>query len=205
MKKFLLILSFFIAGSWVNAQANTEKDFQQSVLQLNTSKTKSDYDTLFQKFSKFSETKTSERWQAYYYAAVSMYLKTELQLNQTTHEDLPGSNALAGKFANAALNSQQNNAEVNILIGLIYFQRMQINGSSDTHKEMEVVSQAIAKAEATSPNNPRLAILKARIKEKSGNKADADILLQKAKSGFDSKNATSSPNPTWGRQLISNK
>ena len=201
MKKLLLILGFFVAGSWANAQTYTEKDFQQSVLQINTAKTKNEYDNLFQKFSKFTGTKTSERWQAYYYAAVSMYLKTELQLNQTMHEDLPGANALARKFAKGALNSQQNNAEANILLGLIYFQKMQISGSQDP-QDMEVITQTIAKAETTSSNNPRLAILKAIIKEKAGDKADAEKLFQKAISGFDSKNSTHSALPTWGKQLI---
>ncbi|MBK1894454.1 tetratricopeptide repeat protein [Chryseobacterium paridis] len=201
MKKFLLILGFFVVGSWANAQSYSEKDFQQSVLQINTAKTKSDYDNLFQKFSKFTGNKTSERWEAYYYAAVSMYLKIEGQLNQTVHEDLPGGNAVARKFAKGALNSQQDNAEANILLGLIYFQKMQINGSQDP-QDMEVITKSIAKAEAASPNNLRLAILKARLKEKSGDKANAEKLLQKAASGFDSKNSTGKPSPTWGRQLI---
>lgn len=202
MKKFLLILGFLVAGSWANAQTNTEKDFQQTVLQVNTAKTKSDYDNLFQKFSKFSGTKTSERWEAYYYAAVSMYLKTEMQLDKTMHEDLPGSNALALKFAKGALNSQQNNAEANTLLGLIYFQKIQIGASKDTQKDLEIISQAIAKAEASAPNNPRLAILKARMKEKSGDKSSAEVLLKKATSGLDGKNSQGGAAPTWGRQLI---
>lgn len=201
MKKLLLILSFFVAGIFANAQSYTEKDFQQSVLQINNAKTKTEYDNLFQKFSKFTSTKTSERWLAYYYAAVSMYLKTEVQINQTTHEDLSASNGLAAKFANGALSSQQDNAEVNILIGLIYFQKIQINESTDVQKDLDIISKAIAKAEAASPNNPRLAILKARMKEKSGDKAAAEILLKKATSGFEVKNSTSSTAPTWGKQL----
>ncbi|WP_172282277.1 hypothetical protein [Chryseobacterium sp. LAM-KRS1] len=205
MKKFLLISGFFLAGFWINAQTYSEKDFQQSISQVNTAKTKADYDNLFQKFSKFTGYKKNDRWQAYYYAAVSMYLKTEIQQNQTMHEDLPGANALARKFAKGAFNAQQDNAEANILLGLLYFQKMQVSPSGDTQKDMEIVSQAVAKAEATSPNNPRLAILKARIKEKSGNQADADVLLQKAKNGFDSKTSMGSAAPTWGRQLISNK
>ncbi|KPH11506.1 hypothetical protein [Chryseobacterium sp. ERMR1:04] len=205
MKKILLILGFFMAASWADAQVYIEKDFQQSVLQVNTSKTRSDYDNLFQKFSKFTSTKTSERWQAYYYAAVSMYLKTEVQLDQTTHEDLSASNALATKFANGA-TSQQDNAEVNILLGLIYFQKIQINPSSNTQKDLDLISQTIAKAEATTPNNPRLAILKARMKEKSGDKSAAELLLKKATSGFGSKNSSDNTAPMWGRQLIqSNK
>lgn len=206
MKKFLLILGFFVAGSFANAQTSTEKDFQQSVLQVNTAKTKSDYDNLFQKFSKLTSTKTSERWQAYYYAAVSMFLKTEVQLNQMTHEDLSLSNSLAEKFVNAALTAQPDNAEINTLVGLIFFQKIQINAASDTQKYLDVISQSIAKAEATAPNSPRLAILKARVKEKSGDKAGAIVLLKKATSTLDSKNATNTALPTWGSQLIqSNK
>lgn len=203
MKKLLLILSFFVAGSWVNAQAYSEKDFQQSVLQINTAKTTSDYDKLFQKFSKFTSTKTSERWQAYYYTALSMYLKTEIQINQTTHEDFLASSGLATKAINGA-NAQQDNAEINILLGLIYLQKIQINASNDIQKDLDLISQAIAKAEteATSPNNPRLAILKAKMKEKSGDKAGAKILWEKAKSEFENKNSMGSAAPKWGRQLI---
>lgn len=201
MKKFLLILCLFVAGSWANAQTYTEKDFQQSVLQINTAKTTSDYDHLFQKFSELTSTKTTERWQAYYYAAVSMYLKTEVQLNQTTREDLSASNSLAEKFVNAALTAQPDNAEINTLVGLIFFQKTQINAASDTKKYLDVISKSITKAEATAPNSPRLAILKARIKEKSGDKAGAIVLFKNATSTL-SKNSTSTAVPTWGSQLI---
>ncbi|KPH11507.1 type IV pilus biogenesis/stability protein PilW [Chryseobacterium sp. ERMR1:04] len=202
MKKILLILSFFVAGISVNAQSYTEKDFQQSVSQINTAKTRSDYDNLFQKFFKFTSTKTSEKWQAYYYAAVSIYLKTEMQLKDTSAQNLGESNAMAQKFAIAALTSQPNNAEINTLIGLIYFQKIQMNISQDVQKDTDVIAKTIAKAEESSPDNPRLVILKAKLKEKSGDKADAEILFQKAQSGFEKENSSDITSPTWGRQLI---
>jgi ribosomal protein L17 len=200
MKKTLLIW-FSVLGFCINAQNLTEKDFQQSVLQVNTSKTDNDYDNVFNKFSKFTQTKTSDRWQAYYYAAVSMYLKTELQLKKTAHQDVSESNALAGKFANGGY-SQQNNTEADILSGLISLQKIQINGSKDIQKNLDAVSQLITKAETSSPNNPRLAILKAKLQERLGNKANAEKLFQQAQSGFESKNSSEGFAPTWGKQLI---
>ncbi|MDQ0591936.1 hypothetical protein QFZ37_000305 [Chryseobacterium ginsenosidimutans] len=200
MKKTLLIW-FSVLGFCANAQNLTEKDFQQSVSQVNTAKTDNDYDNVFKKFSKFSETKTTDKWQAYYYAAVSMYLKTELQLKKTVHQDISESNALAGKFAKAAF-SQQNNAETNILLGLIYLQKVQIKESKDVQKDLDVVSQMTAKAEASAPNNPRLAILKAKLQERSGNKENAETLFKKALTGFENSNSSGSSTPTWGRQLI---
>lgn len=200
MKKILLIC-FSLLGFCINAQTSTEKDFQQSVLQLNTAKTESDYDNVFKKFSKFSGTKTSEKWQAYYYAAVSMYLKTEMQLKKTQHQDLSESNALAGKFAKGAI-SQQDNAETNTLLGLIYLQRIQINGSTDIQKGLDFITQKIAKAEASSPNNPRLIILKAKMQERSGTKETAEMLFQKALNRLESNKSSGSGVPTWGKQLI---
>jgi hypothetical protein len=200
MKKTLLIW-FSVLGFCINAQNLTEKDFQQSVLQVNTAKTNSDYDNVFNKFSKFTQSKTSDRWQAYYYAAVSMYLKTEQQLKKTVHQDISESNALAGKFANGAY-SQQNNAETNILLGLIYLQKIQIKESKDVQKDLDVVSQMIAKAETSAPNNPRLAILKAKLQERSGNKENAETLFKKALAGFENNNSSGGTVPTWGRQLI---
>jgi hypothetical protein len=200
MKKTLLIW-FSVLGFCINAQNLTEKDFQQSVLQVNTAKTNSDYDNVFNKFSKFTQSKTSDRWQAYYYAAVSMYLKTEQQLKKTVHQDISESNAIAGKFANGAY-SQQNNAETNILLGLIYLQKIQIKESKDVQKDLDVVSQMIAKAETSAPNNPRLAILKAKLQERSGNKENAETLFKKALAGFENNNSSGGTVPTWGRQLI---
>jgi hypothetical protein len=200
MKKTLLIW-FSVLGFCINAQNLTEKDFQQSVLQVNTAKTDNDYDNVFNKFSKFTQTKTSDRWQAYYYAAVSMYLKTEQQLKKTVHQDIAGSNAIAGKFVKGAY-SQQNNAETNILLGLIYLQKIEIKESKDVQKDLDIVSQMIAKAEASAPNNPRLAILKAKLQERSGNKENAETLYKKASTGFENTNSSGSAVPTWGRQLI---
>jgi len=181
-----------------HAQAFTEKALQQSVLQINTAKTANDYDNLFKKFS---ESKTSEKWQAYYYAAVALYLKTELQLKTTSAQSLAGTNALARKWATGAWSSQQDNAEANTLLGLLYFQKIQIN-AQDAQKDSDVISQTIAKAEASSPNNPRLTILKARVKEKSGDKANAEILYEKALSELENEKSSEGIAPTWGRQLI---
>lgn len=199
MKKILLIPCLLVAGFFAKAQAFTNKALQQSVLQLNASKTVNEYDVIFKKFA---ANKTSETWQSFYYAAVALYLKTELQLKNTSAQNLPESNALARKLAISALTSQRNNAEINTLIGLIYFQKIQMNNSQDVQKDSDAIAQTIAKAEESSPDNPRLAILKARIKEKSGDKADAEVLFQKAQSSLESGNSSDTTSPTWGRQLI---
>lgn len=200
MKKTLLIW-FSVLGFCASAQTFSEKDFQQSVSQVNTAKTDNDYDSVFKKFSTFTSTKPSDKWQAYYYAAVAMYLKTESQLKKTVRQDVTESNAVAGKFAKAAY-SQQNNAETSILLGLIYLQRIQVNESKDVQRELDFVSQMITKAEASSPNNPRLAILKAKMEERSGNKENAAKLFQQALSGFGTNNSSGNAAPVWGRQLI---
>ncbi|GAA4156860.1 hypothetical protein GCM10022217_16230 [Chryseobacterium ginsenosidimutans] len=200
MKKTLLIW-FSVLGFCINAQNLTEKDFQQSVSQVNTAKTDNDYDNVFKKFSAYTGTKPSDKWQAYYYAAVSMYLKTESQSKKTVHQDLSESNAVARKFANAAY-SQQNNAETNILLGLIYLQKIEVDKSKDVQIDLEFVLKLIAKAEATSPSNPRLAILKAKMQERSGNKENAVKLFQQALSGFENNNSSNGSTLNWGRQLI---
>ncbi|PIF43464.1 hypothetical protein CLU96_0372 [Chryseobacterium sp. 52] len=199
MNKLLLIFGFLLAGSWANAQSFTDKALQQTVLQLNNAKTVNDYDSVF---NKFSDAKTSERWQSFYYTAVALYLKTELQLKKASGQNLNESNAVARKLAIGALTSQRDNAEINTLIGLLYFQKTQLNGSQDIQQDWDAINQTIAKAEKSAPNNPRLAILKARIKEKSGDKVNADMLSQKALSGFENQNSSDSTSPAWGRQLL---
>ncbi|MFP3594777.1 hypothetical protein, partial [Chryseobacterium sp. SIMBA_038] len=77
MNKLLFILGFFVTNFWVSAQTFSDEALQQSVQQLNNAKTDSDYDTLFHTFS---ETKTSEKWKANYYAAVAMYSKAQFLL-----------------------------------------------------------------------------------------------------------------------------
>ncbi len=199
MTKLLLILSFFIVNCWVSAQAFTDKVLTQAVLQLNASKTASDYDNVF---SKFSGAKTSETWQANYYAAVALYLKNETLLKKAPGASLMDDNALARKIAAGAWTAQRDNAEINILLGLLYVQKMQIDGSQSSQPDQNVISQSIAKAETSAVNNPRLAILQAKIKEKSGDKTNADILYRKALSEFSNPNASDSKSPTWGKQLI---
>ena len=196
MNKLLFILGFFMTGFWVTAQTFSDQALQQSVQQLNDAKTDSDYDTLFKTFS---EAKTSEKWQANYYAAVAMYLKTHFLLKKTTGSPLAASNELAKKFATQALAAEKNNGEINTLLGLIHFQRIRIKTATDPQKELKTAIGYMTKAEAQLKNNPRLTFLKVEIAEKSDNKAEAIELYQKAINEF---NTTSSSSPNWGKQLI---
>lgn len=201
MKKTLLIC-LCVVGFCLQAQTYSEKDFKQTVSQVNTAKTENDYETIFQKFSVFTSTKPSEKWDAYYYAAVAMYLKAELQLKKSPSTDVSNLNAIAGKYAHGgASSSKANAAETDILLGLIALQKADIKGAKDVQSNLDLASQMIAKAQATAPENPRLAILKAKLEEKSGNKEIAEKLFKKASTGLESKNASSNA-PLWGRQLI---
>ncbi|SMP07028.1 hypothetical protein [Chryseobacterium profundimaris] len=201
MKKTLLIC-FCVVGFCLQAQTYSEKDFKQTVSQVNTAKTENDYETIFQKFSVFTSTKPSEKWDAYYYAAVAMYMKAELQLKKSPSADVSNLNALAGKYAHGGVsNSKADTAETDILLGLIALQKTEIKGAKDIQMNMDLASHMIAKAQAVAPENPRLAILKAKLEEKSGNKESADKLFKKASTGFEPK-STSSAAPVWGRQLI---
>ncbi|WP_336962976.1 hypothetical protein [Chryseobacterium contaminans] len=194
MNKILFILSFFVTGLWASAQTFTDKALQQSALQLNTINTEGDYDKLFKKFT---ETNTSEKWQAFHYAAVSMYLKADL-LSKKSPASAANSSITAEKFALGGTLSQPDNAENNILIGLITLQKIELGVYNDPAKAILEVSKYIAKAESSDPNNPRLAILKAKSAEKSGNKTDAEAQYQKAATGFTTSNSV----PGWGKQLI---
>ncbi|SDI58421.1 tetratricopeptide repeat protein [Chryseobacterium jejuense] len=195
MNKILFILSFFVTGFWASAQTFTDKALQQSASQLNTTNTEGDYDKLFKKFT---ETNTSEKWQAFYYAAVSMYLKADL-LSKKSPASASEPSIMAEKFALGGKLSQPDNAENNILLGLVMLQNVQLNVYNDPTKAMQEVSKYIAKAESSDPNNPRLAILKAKSAEKSGNTTEAETQYQKAATGF----TTLSSIPGWGKQLIS--
>ncbi|SHE69013.1 tetratricopeptide repeat protein [Chryseobacterium takakiae] len=198
MKKTLLIC-FLVIGFCLNAQNYTEKDFKQTVSQINNAKTENDFDNAFQKLSRYTSTKPTEKWEAYYYAAVAMYLKAELQLKKAPSQDVSETNALARKYGKAAYSDKQNNAEADILLGLIALQRSQIGGT-DAKNDLEAASQFITKAEPNAQNNPRLALLKAKFQERSGNKANAEKQFQNALKAFE--NNASSGSATWGRALI---
>jgi hypothetical protein len=199
MNKFLLILCFCVAGFGARAQAFTEKNLQQSVLQFNTAKTVNDYDAFFKKFSTAN---ASERWQAYYYQSAAMLLKTDLLAKKVPAESLREPQALAGKAALGAFTSQRDNAEMNILMGLVSLQSIQLDFCPDVQKELTAIAKNIATAESISPNNPRLAILKARIAERSGDKAETEKQYQKALNEFAKYNSSDSSIPNWGIQLI---
>ncbi|WP_347217009.1 hypothetical protein [Chryseobacterium sp.] len=191
MNKILFILSFFVTGLWVSAQAFTDKALQQSALQLNSTNTEGDLDNLFKKFTK---TKTSEKWQAGYYAAVSKYLKAELLLKNSTNPSTEP-NITAGKYALGMSLSEPDNQEINILLGLITLQSLQSGKHGNPSKGEQKLSEYVLKAEKPDPNNPRLAILKAKLAEKAGNTSEADAQYQKAATGL-------AAAPGWGKQLI---
>ncbi|AZB19247.1 hypothetical protein EG352_16430 [Chryseobacterium indologenes] len=199
MNKTLLILFSLITCFWIKAQTFTDKTLSQAVLQLNNAKTTTEFDTLF---NKFSNVKTTEKWQANYYAAVTLYLKNEMQLKKTSGQNLDESNSLARKLAISASTSQRENPEITTLIGLIYFQKMQLSKSQDVQKDGDVIAKIIAKVEKTSPDNPRINILKAKLKEKSGDKTEADLLAKKALQTLESQNPSEAASPTWGKSLL---
>ncbi|ASE63537.1 hypothetical protein H3Z85_08980 [Chryseobacterium indologenes] len=199
MNKTLLILFSLITCFWIKAQTFTDKTLSQAVLQLNNAKTTTEFDTLF---NKFSNVKTTEKWQANYYAAVTLYLKNEMQLKKTSGQNLDESNSLARKLAISASTSQRENPEITTLIGLIYFQKMQLSKSQDVQKDGDVIAKIIAKVEKTSPDNPRVNILKAKLKEKSGDKTEADLLAKKALQTLESQNPSEAASPTWGKSLL---
>lgn len=199
MNKTLLILFSLITCFWIKAQTFTDKTLSQAVLQLNNAKTTTEFDTLF---NKFSNVKTTEKWQANYYAAVTLYLKNEMQLKKTSGQNLDESNSLARKLAISASTSQRENPEITTLIGLIYFQKMQLSKSQDVQKDGDVIAKIIAKVEKTSPDNPRVNILKAKLKEKSGDKTEADLSAKKALQTLESQNPSEAASPTWGKSLL---
>lgn len=192
MNKILFILSFFVTGLWVSAQTFTDKALQQSALQLNNTNTEGDLDNLFVKFTR---AKTSEKWQAGYYAAVTMYLKAEL-LSKNPGDSFLETNAIAGKFALGTSLAEPDNQEINILLGLITLQSLQSGKHRYPAKGEQELSEYTLKAEKSDPNNPRLAILKAKLAEKAGNRAEADAQYQKAAAGL------GTTVPGWGKQLI---
>lgn len=181
----------------MNAQFFSDQTLQQSALQLNNAKSENDYDTLF---SKFSEAKT-EKWQANYYAAATLYLKTNFLLKNSPNSPLGEPNESARKLAMQALASEKNNGEVNILLALIHFQKIRIKTTADAQKELKTATSFMTKAETTVKNNPRLSFLKAEMAEKQGNKTEAIKFYQKAVKEFETSNVSSS-SPNWGRQLI---
>ncbi|ROI02215.1 hypothetical protein EGI16_15170 [Chryseobacterium sp. G0240] len=203
MMKRILLFGLLTTFFWLQAQNFTNKSLQQAFIQLNNAKTEKDYDDLFQKFT---AAETSEKWQSYYYSAVAMYLKTNILLQKNASvSSLKESNTLSQKFAFGAYSSQQNNGEINTLLGLIYLQKFCLGNSEITPKELSIISEFVSKAESTSFTSPRLTILKAQLAEKAGNTKEAEKLYQKATLEFDYDKASSSFSPSWGKQLVQTK
>lgn len=182
----------------MNAQFFSDQTLQQSALQLDNAKTDNDYDTLFKTFS---EAKTSEKWKANYYAAVSMYLKTQYLLKYTPNRPMAESNEAAEKSAIQALALEKNNGEINTLLGLINTQKIRIMASSQPQKSLKTATGYMLKADAQLKDNPRLTFLKAEIAELSNNKIEAVKLHQKAANEFNAAGKTSA-SPGWGMQLL---
>ncbi|REC48948.1 hypothetical protein [Chryseobacterium pennipullorum] len=198
MNKLLLILGLLMSGSWISAQTFSDQTLQQSVLRLSEAKTDSDYNTLFDTFSGAG---SSEKWKADYYAAVSMFLKTNYLLRNTPNTPLAAFNETAGKLALQAMGSKKNNGEINTLLGLITIQKIRIVASTDPKKDLKTAIGYMSKADAQLKNNPRLSFLKAEIAELSNNKIEAVEQHRKAAKEFAAADL-SSETPNWGKQLI---
>lgn len=181
----------------VKSQTFTNKSLQQSVLLLNTVETASDCNNLFKNFLAAEK----EGWISYYYAGAALYLKAQLESSTSAASSVLEASDMAAKFTSAAIGTEKNNAEINILYGLTQLQLLQLGFLEDSPKITDVISENIKIAESISPNNPRLSILKAKLAERFGNTTEATRLYQKAKQEFDSKSSAST-DPDWGRSLI---
>lgn len=206
MNKFYLLIVFITVSVSTNAQTFTAQDLQKDVSKINASNTSSNYDALYKRFS---TAVTSDKVSAYYYAAVSQYLKIELLKGKSSNQSLIESNALASKYAMSILNSQSGNHEITTLIGLTMLQKITLGASHDIQKDKSQIEKYIATAESASADNPRLTLLKAGMKmqfpeENFGNMSSSQ-LYEKAEKDFAAITTSETSTPNWGRQLLPKK
>lgn len=200
MKKILLTL-FFVFSIITFAQGNYEKQMLQNISQLNSAKSVEDFSIVKNNFASIAgKGKGNTNWQPYYYTALS-YLKEGDFLFKNNQRELANDNIITAlKYLKPILEKEKDNAEINILLGILYAYRMHISPNENTESIGKVVEQYIEKSEKLDPNNPRLSLLKADFKYfSSENKTEAVALYKETVKKFNSYKSKNKIDPNWGK------
>ena len=127
MKKAIISLLFFFIALSLHAQTNYEGKINSLASKIETAKTISEFDKLFEEFDTIKRTQHTLRWKAYYYAGLAQYKKAEMLMERRDFQNAKNANAIANKYAMGSSSFQVEDSKINLLLELLDIQKKKIS------------------------------------------------------------------------------
>ena len=211
MKKGLMMLTAILFVVQVNAQSDKYmKAMEAKITEMNKASTSTAWQEVGNAFQRIGEAEKTQ-WLPFYYAAVSNVM-TGLMLNNgqmgggnTTQIDQIADKA--EDMLNKAEAMEKDNADIYCVKKMISSLRMMADPMTRFQTYGPKGAEALAKAKALDPNNPRIYMLEGQDKfytpeQFGGSKTEAKALFETSLKKFDEAKPKSSIAPNWGRNQV---
>lgn len=200
MKKLFLIVVLLVAG-FANAQSRYEGAMEKGLAQLKDAKTPAEMLAVSAFFERVADAE-KDKWLPYYYAARTNILGGWMDPKADKDQSAEKSKELIAK----AESLEPNNSEIFCLKQQVAVQQLTVDAMSRWQTYGAVAAEAIAKAKAADPQNPRPYLLEGQYllnvpEAFGGGKAVAKKLLEKSLALFGSYKPASPLYPDWGKEL----
>lgn len=212
MKKFFL--SAVIIATGLASMAQSEKyvkAMEQNIAAIDTTRSTDGWKDLGNTFQRIADAEKTQ-WLPYYYAALSHVMvgyniagaaggmggfadKTDPEADQ------------AEQLLNKAQELGKENSEIYCVRKMIASLRLMADPMNRYQTALPAAAEALEKAKALNPANPRVTLLEAQDKfytpeEYGGSKTEAKALFEEAKKKYDNFKPESTIHPQWGKGQV---
>ena len=199
MKKIILAVALFTTLG-LNAQTKYESAMQNGFSKMKESKTADDMSAVASFFERVGDAEKTQ-WLPYYYAARNYTIAAFM--NPTADKD-KAAEKVKDLIAKAEA-IEKANAEIFCLKQQVAVMQLVVDPMSRWQSYGAVAAEAIAKAKASEPNNPRPYLLEGQYlmnvpEAFGGGKAIAKKLFEKSVELFGNYKPASQLHPSWGKE-----
>lgn len=203
MKKLWIAGLLLVLSLHVSAQTGYETAMNTKITQVESHLSPDQFSALSNDFKRIGE-KEKTQWLPYYYAAFSQIQKGRLLMRENKLNDLDAIAGEAQKSLDQATALSKDNAEILILQKMIHSLKMMVDPMYRYMTEGMAANQALEKAQALDPTNPRITLLKAEDTyftpaQFGGSKEKGIELFKKSIEQFGSYKPASAQAPNWGK------
>lgn len=207
MKKAILL--FAASFIMLATQAQSErfvKAMQANLAAMDTTRTAQGYQDLANSFVRIAEAEKTQ-WLPYYYASLSYVMQGLMLSGGQMGTGGAVTDPLADKAEGLlikAMGLEKENSEMYCVKKMIANLRMMADPMNRYQTEGAIAAEALEKAKALDPTNPRTSILEAQDKfytpeQFGGSKAEAKTLFEEAVKKFETFKPASPIHPNWGK------
>lgn len=207
MKKAIFLLMLGTTSLFAQAQSERfVKAMQNNISAMDSARSAEGYQDLANSFMRIAEAEKTQ-WLPYYYASLSYVMQGLMLSGGQMGTGGAITDPLADKaegLLNKAMELEKENSEMYCVKKMISNLRMMADPMNRYQTEGAAAAEALQKAKALDPNNPRTSILEAQDKfytpeQFGGSKTEAKTLFEEALKKFESFKPSSPIHPNWGK------